>query len=71
MAKDNNVSWFRIITLVFIFLAGIALARAEIALNGSNRNSRDIVRLTTNYEHIEKTLDRLEDKLDKVLQIER
>lgn len=60
-----------IIVLIFIFLAGIALARAEIALNGTGENKIDIATLAANYTNIKESLDRLESKMDRILKVER
>lgn len=69
--KDNNVNWFRLIVLVFIFLAGIALARAEMSLRGVSENKVDIATLAANYTNIKELLNRLDNKMDIVLGVRK
>lgn len=69
--ENNNVSWFRIIIIVFIFLAGIALARAEMSLRGVSENKVSIATLAANYANIKELLNKLDGKMDIVLGVRK
>lgn len=68
MAGKNNTSLWRLMILVFIFLAGVALARAEMALKSSNDVKYDVATLTANYSNIKESLDEIKGKLDRFLE---
>ena len=71
MAEKNNTSLWRLMILVFIFLAGIALARAEIALKSSNDVKYDVATLKANYTNIKELLNKLDNKMDIVLGVRK
>ena len=69
--EKENVSVFRVILILFIFLSGMALARAELAMTRSGHNVTAIGILDANYKNIKELLNKMDGKMDIIMGIKQ